>query len=69
LANACCNPFFGPGSQFFITTEVTSWLNGKHCVFGEVLDGYDVVQKIENTPKASGDKPKTPVTIAQSGEA
>ncbi|KAF7502895.1 Peptidyl-prolyl cis-trans isomerase B [Endocarpon pusillum] len=57
------------GSQFFITTAVTSWLDGKHCVFGEVIDGYDVVQKIENAPKGSNDKPKTSITIAKSGEA
>ncbi|ERF75669.1 hypothetical protein EPUS_08623 [Endocarpon pusillum Z07020] len=57
------------GSQFFITTAVTSWLDGKHCVFGEVIDGYDVVQKIENAPKGSNDKPKTPITIAKSGKA
>ena len=55
------------GSQFFITTEVTKWLDGKHCVFGEVLDGYDVVEKIERTP-SSNDKPKSAVTIADAGE-
>lgn len=45
------------GSQFFITTANTSWLNGKHTIFGEVVSGYDVVEKIENTPVGAQDKP------------
>ncbi|KAI5461086.1 cyclophilin-like domain-containing protein [Mariannaea sp. PMI_226] len=56
------------GSQFFITTVITSWLDGRHVVFGEVLEGYEVVDKIENTPTNPGDKPKQPITIAKSGE-
>ncbi|KAH9860814.1 Peptidyl-prolyl cis-trans isomerase B [Plenodomus biglobosus] len=56
------------GSQFFITTVVTSWLDGKHVVFGEVLEGYNIVEAIENVPKGSGDKPLKPVKIAKSGE-
>ena len=56
------------GSQFFITTALTSWLNGKHVVFGEVLEGYDIVDKIQDVPKGSGDKPAKPVKIAKSGE-
>lgn len=56
------------GSQFFITTAITSWLDGKHVVFGEITEGYDIVEQIENVPKGSGDKPLKAVTIAKSGE-
>jgi peptidyl-prolyl cis-trans isomerase B (cyclophilin B) len=56
------------GSQFFITTVPTSWLDGRHVVFGEVLEGYDVVEKIENVEKGAGDKPAKTVKIVKSGE-
>lgn len=56
------------GSQFFITTVVTSWLNGGHVVFGEVVDGFNVIDAIEKTKTAAGDRPKLEVKIADCGE-
>ena len=55
------------GSQFFITTVVTSWLDGKHVVFGEVTDGSDLVKKIEAVGSSSG-KPQKKVVIDSCGE-
>ena len=52
------------GSQFFIVTaEDCSWLDGKHTVFGRVIEGQDVVHRISQVDRDGRDKPKTPVTI------
>lgn len=54
------------GSQFFITTVPTSWLDGKHVVFGEVTEGQELVDQIEALGSQSG-KPKSKVAISASG--
>ncbi|MCB9639045.1 MAG: peptidylprolyl isomerase [Myxococcales bacterium] len=51
------------GSQFFITHTATPWLDGRHSVFGKVVQGMQVVDAIANTPTAAGDKPRTPIVI------
>lgn len=56
------------GSQFFITTVVTSWLDGRHVVFGKVLEGMEVVSKIEKAPKNARDKPNVDIKIVKAGE-
>ena len=51
------------GSQFFITTALTPWLNMRHTIFGEVTTGYDIVKKMETVPTAPGDRPVEPIKI------
>jgi len=56
------------GSQFFITTVITSWLDGRHVVFGEVVSGMEVVTAIENVKIDYNDRPAVEVKIVKSGE-
>jgi peptidyl-prolyl cis-trans isomerase A (cyclophilin A) len=51
------------GSQFFITVAATPWLTGNHTIFGEVVEGYDVVEKISKLPRNRQDKPNADVTV------
>ncbi|HEV2058245.1 MAG TPA: peptidylprolyl isomerase [Solirubrobacteraceae bacterium] len=53
------------GSQFFIVTaEAAPWLDGKHTVFGQVTEGMDVIDRIENMPTKGADRPLEPIHIA-----
>merc|ERR1711964_537984 len=54
------------GSQFFLTTVKTQWLDGKHVVFGEVIEGMDVVSKVEAVGSSSG-KPSKKVVVTKAG--
>jgi peptidyl-prolyl cis-trans isomerase A (cyclophilin A) len=51
------------GSQFFITVTATDWLTGKHTIFGEVVEGQDVVDKISTVPRGAQDRPKKDVVL------
>jgi peptidyl-prolyl cis-trans isomerase A (cyclophilin A) len=52
------------GSQFFITVAPTAWLTGKHTIFGEVVEGYEVAEKIVNVPRNKQDKPNKDVVVS-----
>lgn len=51
------------GSQFFITVAPTPWLTGNHTIFGEVVEGENIVEKIVNAPRNSQDRPKRDVVL------
>ena len=51
------------GSQFFITVAATPWLDNRHTIFGEVVEGQDIADKISKTSRDGMDRPRVPVTM------
>ncbi len=51
------------GSQFFVTVAATPWLDNRHTIFGEVVEGQDVANKISTLPRDSSDRPRQPVVM------
>src|SRR5438445_13622604 len=51
------------GSQFFVTVAATPWLDNKHTIFGEVVEGQDIANKISTLPRDSSDRPRQPVVM------
>ena len=51
------------GSQFFVTVAPTPWLDNRHTIFGEIIEGQDVADAISKAPRDSGDRPRTPIIL------